>query len=116
MTTPEVPREEIAAAVSARREMDRAYDDAFVDSIVERVNETIDTRLGHRQTADRPRREAEQVKGDRALMIVVACTPLGVSIPLTAIVANSPAGLPGIMIIWLGIAMVNLAAALRSRR
>jgi len=115
MATPKVPREDIEAALSARREMGPEYDDAFVDSVVARVNETIDARLpAARREAGSPS-TYDQAKAERNLHLAVACTSLGVSIPLTAIAAGT-GGLPAIVVVWIGIGMVNLAASIRSRR
>jgi hypothetical protein len=115
MTTPEIPREEIAAAVSARSEVGREYDDAFVESIVTKVNETIDARLGPLQQAAPTQQRADAASGERRVAVTIAIFSLSVSIPLTAIVlANGD--MPSLLIVWLGIALVNLAVAIRSWR
>jgi hypothetical protein len=119
MTTPKVPQEEIAAAVSARRELGREYDDAFVESIVARVNETIDVRLSAHAVAKNEHEKQRARGSDRAVHVTVACVSLGVSIPLSAIALEAgegSGGLPALLIIWIGIALVNLAAAIRSWR
>lgn len=114
MTSPQIPREDITAAVAARRELGEDYDAAFVETIVERVNQTIDARLGAEPDAERTRREAAEAKAERTVTIAVAAASLFVAIPLTAIAGNT-AGFPAILVVWLGIVMVNLAVALRSR-
>lgn len=115
MTSPQIPREDITAAVAARRELGEDYDAAFVETIVERVNQTIDARLGAEPDAERTRREAAEAKAERTVTIAVAAASLFVAIPLTAIAGNT-AGFPAILVVWLGIVTVNLAVALRSRR
>jgi hypothetical protein len=116
MTTPHVPREEIAAAVSARRELGREYDDAFVESIVARVDDTIEARLATHAAA-RTRHEVEQArKGERRVYLTVVCVSLGLSVPLSAIALEGEGGLAGLLIVWLGIALINLFAAIRGWR
>jgi hypothetical protein len=126
MTPPRVPREEIGADVSDRREPERESGDAFVDSIAGRTRATIEARLAQRaQGPDRthPRTEHTELEhanddGDRAVYVTVMCVSLGVSIPLSAIAlaGGEERGLPALMIIWIGIALINLSAVIWSRR
>jgi hypothetical protein len=106
MNTSELSRDELAASLAARRELGPDYDAAFVDAVAERI-----------QQASAARRPiiAEQEKGERAMALTVACVSLVVSIPVTAIAAIQ-AGLAGLAVVWLALAVINVAFALRPRR
>jgi hypothetical protein len=105
MSTSELPRGDLAASLAARRELGPDYDAAFVEAVAERLEQA--------SAARRPV-SAETEKGERAVAVTIACVSLGVSIPTTAIAAVQ-AGLPGLIVVWLAIALINVAYALRRR-
>jgi hypothetical protein len=105
MSTSELPRDDLAASLAARRELGPDYDAAFVDAVAERIEQAV--------AARRPV-IAEQEKGERAMALTVVCVSLGVSIPVTAIAAVET-GLVGLVVVWLAIAAINVAFALRPR-
>ncbi|MBC6467785.1 hypothetical protein [Actinomadura alba] len=115
MTTSRPPRDaDLTAAFAARQELGPDYDAAFIESVVDRVEQTIDARMGT-QVPARPERDHHAAKAERGASIAVLCISLVAAIPLTAIgVAN--AGLPGLVLSWGGIVMINLAYALRFLR
>lgn len=100
-----LPREEVASALEARRELGPAYEDEIVDALARKLEARIDERVA----AARPRRSGTP------FMVPVALGSLGMGIPLTAI-AGGTGGAAGIALTWIGIAVVNLAAAIGSRR
>ena len=114
MTTPRMPHDDLTAALAARQELGPDYDAAFVEKIVERVEQTIDVRM-NANARTQAQIDQQNAREDRKVTITIACVSLGVSIPLTAIAAGT-ADAPGIMIVWAGIVMVNVANALRGRR
>ncbi|HZE31547.1 MAG TPA: hypothetical protein VE198_08945 [Actinoallomurus sp.] len=105
MNTSELPRGDLAASLAARRELGPDYDAAFVDAVAERIQQA---------TATRRTMSVETEKGERAVTVTIACVSLGVSIPVTAIAAVQ-AGLAGLVVVWLAIAAINVAFALRPR-
>jgi hypothetical protein len=105
MSTSELSRGDLAASLAARRELGPDYDAAFVDAVAERIE---------RATAVRRPISAETEKGERAVAVTIACVSLGVSIPVSAIAAVQ-AGLAGLVVVWLAIAVINVAYALRPR-
>jgi hypothetical protein len=109
-----MPHDDLTAALAARRELGPDYDAAFVEKVVERVEQTIDVRM-NAHTRTQAQVDLESAKEDRKVTLTVACVSLVVSIPLTAIAAVQ-ADVPGILIVWLGIVMINVAHALRGRR
>jgi hypothetical protein len=106
MGTSELPRDDIAASLAARRELGPDYDAAFVEAVAERIERGV--------AARRPV-IAENEKAERAMALTVVCVTLGVSIPVTAIAANQ-AGLSGLVVVWLALVAINVAFALRPRR
>ena len=115
MTTPRLPREDLTAAMAARRELGPDYDDAFIETVVERIEETLDARAA---AAPRPRRRVpvpEPRRGDRDHSLALAVLSLLAAIPLSAIgVVN--AGLPGLIFAIAGVVLVNVTYTFRPRR
>jgi hypothetical protein len=103
-----VPREEVEALVSARRELPEGHDQELIDAFMERVSAEIDARVDQRL-------EEQDVDYDPAPgQIGVAIGSIALGIPVTA-VAGSTAELPGVVVAWIGIIAVNVLYA-RSRR
>lgn len=107
MTTPGLPREDIHAAMAARRELGPEYDAAFVDAVVDRLREGVEP---HRAAA-KPARAARR-SGDYPLTLAVISMVAG--IPLTAIGADQ-AGLAGLIVVWIGLVLLNACYTTRPR-
>ena len=104
-----VRREEVEALVAARRELPEGHDQELIDTFMEKVSAEIDARVDQRL--------AEQDDEDYGYdpgRIGVAIGSIALGIPVTA-VAGSYAELPGVVVAWIGIVLVNVAYA-RSRR
>jgi hypothetical protein len=104
-----IRKEELASAVEARRELGPEYEDQVLASFMEKVERRLDARLEGRG-GRRP-----VPSGSPAFMVPIALGSMGMGIPLTAI-ASGTAGAGGIALVWIGIAVVNCAAALSGRR
>jgi hypothetical protein len=104
MAQAELPREEIAAAVEARRELGQDLEPAVIDGFLERVGKAIDERVDQRLQRRAPARGPGQMG--------LAVVSMLFAIPLTGIAAGTT-GLAGLLAVWLGIVLVNLAAALK---
>jgi hypothetical protein len=114
-------REDLAAALEARRELGPEYDAAFAESLMERLDQTIEARL---HGSARSRTDLEQAyllklqqdnaKGERKVSVAIACVSLGVAIPLSGIAAGLNS-LAFLVIAWTGIVMINMAHAMRRR-
>jgi hypothetical protein len=114
-------REDLAAAIGARRELGKEYEDAVVDSFVARLDQRIAERVDERV--------AERLGSSASAMSAPASTPakaaghsfiLGMAslfagIPITAL-SSEAAGSEGLFVSWAGIAGVNFAHALSRRR
>jgi len=105
----EVTREELSATLAARHELGHEYETALVDSLAERVEQVVKARveaqLGQQRQPAPP--AAVLSPGQR---VAVAAISLGVAIPCIAI-AGDVAGVAGVVVTWVGIAIVNVAAA-----
>jgi hypothetical protein len=122
VTDDQPARDDLTAAIGARRELGKDYEDAVVDSFIARMDERIAERVDE-QVAERiggkPRRKAPaptqvaETKDNSSL--VVSLVSLGAGIPITAL-SSETAGVAGLLVSWAGIAAVNVAHALSRRR
>ncbi len=110
MTSPELPREEAAAALGARHELGQEMEPAVVEAFAERVERAIDARVVARLAGRgaAPGRRGGERRHDLALPIV----SLGVAIPLTAIAADA-GGFLAVLVVWIGLVAINVAHARR---
>ncbi|WP_067485889.1 hypothetical protein [Actinomadura hibisca] len=119
MTTPRLPREDLKAAVAAREELGLGpdYDDAFLETVVDRIEEALQARAadGAPRRAKAAKRLARQDSADRNAGLALAIVSLVAAIPLSAI-GVAQADLPGLLIVWVGIVLVNVTFTLRPRR
>ncbi|HEY6932089.1 MAG TPA: hypothetical protein VI452_01720 [Marmoricola sp.] len=108
----EVDRHDVEAILEVRRELGPAYDDAVVDAFADRVERAIaarvDARIAHEQALRRA--EGRRDGGQVALGI----TSLALGVPISGIAAGI-SHLPGLVVAWGGIAVVNLACAWQRR-
>ncbi|NVI86360.1 hypothetical protein [Actinomadura sp. BRA 177] len=114
MTTPRLPREDLTAAMAARRELGPDYDDAFIETVVDRIEEALGARTA---AAPRPRHRPApepQRGGEHDHSLAMAVLSLLAAIPLSAIAVVN-AGLPGLLITIAGIVLVNLTYTFRPR-
>lgn len=104
-----VSPDEFRAAAEVHRELGPEYDKAVVESFLQRLGPEIDARVDARVA-----REIEAGTGQsRTPSMRLAITSMALGIPLTAIVATGdhPVGLIGVLIVWLAIAVINVAYA-----
>jgi hypothetical protein len=104
MAEPSVDREELEAAIEARKELGAELEPAVIDSFVERIEKSIVKRDEQREKALKRRRDhqKEMVLGAMAL-----------SIPLMAIAAIFT-GLAGVIAVCVAIAVVAIVSARQS--
>jgi hypothetical protein len=114
MATPDPTRDELEAALGARRELGKDYEDAVLDSFVARLDQTIDARVeagvAERLGPGGKLRDGGQDKG-----FIIALVSLGTGIPISGIAAGVT-DLGGLIVAWAGIAAVNFAYAFGQRR
>ena len=105
MAQSELPREELAAAVEARREVGQELEPHVIEGFLERVGDAIDERVDERLAKTAP---GDGGRGQIGLAVV----SLLFAIPLTGIGAGTT-GLAGLLVVWVGIVLVNLAYTLK---
>jgi hypothetical protein len=95
-----VPREELEAAIEARKELGAELEPALIDGFVERIERRIAERGTDSERALKQRRDHQKE------MILGA---MGISIPLFAIAAIFT-GLAGVIAVCVALAVIALAA------
>ncbi len=105
--------EEIRAAAQAHRELGPDYQSAVVESFLDKVGREIDARVDARLSAagQAPAGPASQPHRDRsAFALAVISIALGIPLSAIAVAAGAhPAGLPGLLVIWAALAVINVA-------
>ena len=125
MTDSPLSAGELRAAAETHKELGPEYRDAVLESFVERVGREIDARVDARlaQAAIRPvapqpapAAPARQPKQFSPLAMALGSIALG--IPITAIVVAAgahPTGIWGLLVVWIAIAVINVAYAAKLR-
>ncbi|WP_103964403.1 hypothetical protein [Nonomuraea solani] len=106
-------RDDLQATLDARRDLGPEYEAALVDSFVERLDATIAARV--QAELGRPGTPPIKKQAPGRPMVPIVLGSLGIGVPLTGIAASS-AGLVGLMVVWLSIVVVNVAAAVAVMR
>ena len=101
MAQSELPRDELTAAIEARRELGRELEPQVIDGFLERIEQAIDAWVEERL------RQRLPAKRDRGKQQELALGSLGISIPLVA-VAGIFAGLAGVALVCLAVVLVNV--------
>jgi hypothetical protein len=108
----EVEREDVEALLEVRRELGPSYDAALVDSFADRMERAIAQRVDAQLAQARAAQERQAASGGRQLALGIVSVACG--IPITAI-SLALGGLPGLVVVWVAIVLVNLAHALSAR-
>jgi hypothetical protein len=99
---PAVDREELQAAIEARRELGAEMETHVIGSFVERIERRLDAR---------PKSKPERRRGGNAAKsLALAIVSLVAAIPITAIAATH-GGINALIVVWAGIVLVNAAYA-----
>jgi hypothetical protein len=101
MAKPTVDREELEAAIEARKELGAELEPAVIDSFVERIEKSIVKRDEQREKALKRQRDHQKE------MVLGA---MGLSIPLMAIAAIFT-GLAGVIAVCVAIGVVAIVSA-----
>ena len=94
-------KEELTAALAARRELGEELEPAVIDAFVERIEKRIDKRVGSNE-------KALKRKQDHQKEMVLGA--MGISIPLMAIAAVFT-GLPGVLAVCLALAVIAIVSS-----
>ena len=106
----DLSRDDLQAVLGVRKEMGAEIEPALVDSLAAKVEATVQRRYQAELAALQQRNQAAQT--GQGARIAIGIVSLVMSIPLTAIAA-SYAGFFGMLLVWTGIVLVNMAFALR---
>ena len=116
MSSSSLTPDEIRAAAETHNELGNEYQSAVIESFLEKVGNEIDARVDARLNLSRypgpAQASAPKVKRDNS-SIALGVISLVLAVPITAIVAYSPAHLVGLIVVWVAIAAINLAYAAR---
>ena len=99
MSERRVSRDELHAAIEARRELGPELEPHVVDAFVERIERRLDERIVPKSPAPR----------DRTQETAIAIVSILAAIPLIAI-AGGTAGLPAIVAVCAALVLVNVVA------
>jgi hypothetical protein len=106
---------ELRAAAESHHELSPEYRDAVVESFVERIGKEIDARVDAR-LAQASAHPAPAPKQFNVQMMALGSIALGIPISGIAVAAGShPAGIWGLLVVWIAIAAINIGYAMRLR-
>lgn len=95
-----VPKDELQAAIEARKELDAEMEPALVDAFVERIERRLADRAGESEKALKRKRDHQRE------MVLGA---MGISVPLLAIAAIFT-GLAGVIVVCTALAVIAVAS------
>ena len=95
-----VSRDELQAAIEARKELDAEMEPALVDAFVERIERRLADRAGESEKALKRKRDHQRE------MVLGA---MGISVPLLAIAAIFT-GLAGVIVVCTALAVIAVAS------
>lgn len=106
-------RQDLHATLDARRDLGPDYEHALVESFAARLDEVIAAKVAS-EVAGQRKKGKKKHSGNAGAVTPVAICSLIFGIPITAI-ASEQAGLVGLMVVWIGIALVNMAVVFGTR-
>jgi hypothetical protein len=118
MSEPRVERDELIAALAARRELGPELEPAVIDAFVDRLERAIDARVGQeveRRLKDLPRHGSGGGFGIGHIILALGSLGIGVGATGAATGMGGAAGLIVAIVAWVAIALVNVAYAVNSR-
>lgn len=115
--SPAVSPEEIRAAAETYKELGPGYRDAVIESFLDNVGREIDARVDARVAGQAPP-PARSPRGLAGSPMAVAIISMILGAPISAIAVAAgrhPAGLPGLIVVWIAIAVINVACSVAYR-
>jgi hypothetical protein len=109
---------DLRAAAETHQELGPEYRDAVLDSFLERVGREIDARVDARLRQMPPSPPPAQRAPKNVNVMALALGSIALGIPISAIAASAgshPAGIWGLLVVWIAIAAINLGYAARLR-
>jgi len=113
----DISRDDLKATLAARQELGAEFEPALVESLADRLEGVIEARVDAR-LAQRPPATVHAVPAAAALSprmrLTLALGSMGIAVFATA-AAGDFTGLPGVVVVWTGVVLVNVAAAFSPR-
>ena len=107
--------DEIRAAAETHRDLGPDYQSAVIESFLDKVGREIDARVDARVAAAQPyipaAPPAKPATRERSAF-VLAIVSMSLGIPLTALTVTAgqhPVGIGGLLVVWIAIAVINVA-------
>ena len=118
MAIPEIPRDELRAALHARSELDRELEPHVIETFLDRVERTIDARVDARIEARvrayaPDRRRGAGMSSFWTVALALGSMSLGVGATGAASALDDPFSFLVAVTAWIAIAVINLAHAPR---
>ena len=109
--------DEIRAAAETHSELGPDYQSAVIESFLDKVGKEIDHRVDARLAMARPQpqypvQSPQQRPAKAGSPFALAIVSIIMGIPLSGINAGSHGGLPGLVVIWVGLALINIVYTL----
>ena len=98
----------LAAQETASPASREALAQSFLARVQRDIDEQVDFRVKQQLATSRPTQTTASSQTPQSAQLAMALGSMGIAIPLTAI-AGGIAGLPGIIIVWLGLILINVA-------
>lgn len=96
-----IPRDELQAAIEARKELGAEMEPAVIDAFLERIERRLETRSGETEQSLKQKREHQKE------MVLGA---MGISVPLFALAAIFT-GLAGVIVVCAALAVIAVTAS-----
>lgn len=104
--------DEIRAAAETHRDLGPDYQSAVIESFLDKVGREIDARVDARLAAAQPPAAPARPASKERSAFVLAIVSLSLGIPLTALTVTAgthPVGIAGLLVVWVAIAIINVA-------
>jgi len=115
VNSPSLTPDEIRAAAETHRDLGPDYQSAVIESFLDKVGREIDARVDARVAAAQPHMSpappARPASRERSAF-VLAIVSISLGIPLTALTVTAgahPVGIAGLLVVWVAIAVINVA-------
>lgn len=107
--------DEIRAAAETHRELGPDYQAAVIESFLDKVGREIDARVDARLASSQRAPGRLQRSSGRGGPLALAIVSLVAGIPLTGITEGTHTPISALIVIWLAIAVINVAYAWSNR-
>jgi CRP-like cAMP-binding protein len=118
VNSPSLTPDEIRAAAETHRDLGPDYQSAVIESFLDKVGREIDARVDARVAAAQPPAPPAKPAARERSAFALAVVSMAFGIPLTALTVTAgthPVGIGGLLVVWLAIAVINVAYSMHLR-